>query len=528
MQKLINFRPKDRMQLTAVVLIILAIAFAFFTRIITAFEYVTFDIGPEPDQIVIGNTVINMWQGKIPALGMAGSGGKYPFTIPPLYFYLVFPFTIFGSDPAFLVLANGVFSFLAIPLLIYLVYQLLEKVEFSKRILLSSLAGFWYSTFYTDYFISNFSWNPSPIPFFLIIFVLLYKFQLETKQSSYYQAISWIVYGVILAILVSLHSTTMFVLPVVCVLTSLWFVYKNRKNFLKCLLPFLAIISSNIALLHYWKVEIARNFSNTKAIINAIIGSDETTTQSGNLLARLFKAIWEFVFLGNQVYFISKDWLWFNLFLSVFFCVISLYFTLRKFQGNKTILAVLALTWLIFMYAASNYQEEYFFSHRKILIWFAPMLMGIISLAYLNFNNKWPRFFGIILIGLIGYSIATNLYFDQRYISSKYSTERLLSASDIIDIFNQIPPRSNICYPAKKGKRKINNQYDYIDNHITKRNLQVVNSCQTGDYILQSKFKMDLEMNDLFPIFSLTKTPSLEQKANLVLETPEAYLYKLN
>lgn len=111
MQKLINFRPKDRMQLTAVVLIILAIAFAFFTRIITAFEYVTFDIGPEPDQIVIGNTVINMWQGKIPALGMAGSGGKYPFTIPPLYFYLVFPFTIFGSDPAFLVLANGVFPF---------------------------------------------------------------------------------------------------------------------------------------------------------------------------------------------------------------------------------------------------------------------------------------------------------------------------------------------------------------------------------------------------------------------------------
>jgi hypothetical protein len=39
---------------------------------------------------------------------------------------------------------------------------------------------------------------------------------------------------------------------------------------------------------------------------------------------------------------------------------------------------------------------------------------------------------------------------------------------------------------------------------------------------------MDLEMNDLFPIFSLTKNPPLEQKANLVLETPEAYLYKLN
>jgi hypothetical protein len=320
----------------------------------------------------------------------------------------------------------------------------------------------------------------------------------------------------------------MFVLPVVCVLTSLWFVYKNRKNFRKCLLPFLAIISSNIALLHYWKVEFARNFSNTRAIIKAITGSDETTTQSANLLARLLKAIWEFIFLGNQVYFISKDWLWFNLFLSVFFLVISLYFTLTKFQGNKTILMVLALTWLIFLYAASNYREEYFFSHRKILIWLAPMLIGIISLAYLDFANKWQRCLGIILTGLICYSIATNLYFDQRYISSKYGTERLVSVSDTVDIFNQIPPRSNICYPAKKGKRKVNNQYDYIDNHITKRDLQVVNSCQTGDYLLQPKFQMDLEMNDLFPIFSLSKTPSLEQKASLVLETPEAYLYKLN
>ena len=82
---------------------------------------------------------------------MDGSGGKYPFTIPPLYFYLIFPFTILGSNPSFLVLANGLFSFLAIPLLIYLVYQLLENVEFSKRILLASLAGFWYSTVYRDW-----------------------------------------------------------------------------------------------------------------------------------------------------------------------------------------------------------------------------------------------------------------------------------------------------------------------------------------------------------------------------------------
>jgi hypothetical protein len=86
-----------------------------------------------------------------------GGGGKYGFVIPPLYGYLGFPLTIFGADPEFQVLTNGLFSFLSIPLLIYFVYQLLENVEQDKRLLLSSLAGFWYSTIYADYFINNFS-----------------------------------------------------------------------------------------------------------------------------------------------------------------------------------------------------------------------------------------------------------------------------------------------------------------------------------------------------------------------------------
>ncbi|TRU80599.1 MAG: hypothetical protein EWV76_23065, partial [Microcystis novacekii Mn_MB_F_20050700_S1] len=50
----------------------------------------------------------------------------YGFVIPPLYGYLAFPLTIFGSTPEFQVLTNGLFSFLSIPLLIYFVYQLLE------------------------------------------------------------------------------------------------------------------------------------------------------------------------------------------------------------------------------------------------------------------------------------------------------------------------------------------------------------------------------------------------------------------
>lgn len=39
---------------------------------------------------------------------------------------------------------------------------------------------------------------------------------------------------------------------------------------------------------------------------------------------------------------------------------------------------------------------------------------------------------------------------------------------------------------------------------------------------------MDMQMNELFPVFSLSKTPAFDKNASLVLETPEAYVYKMN
>jgi hypothetical protein len=38
---------------------------------------------------------------------------------------------------------------------------------------------------------------------------------------------------------------------------------------------------------------------------------------------------------------------------------------------------------------------------------------------------------------------------------------------------------------------------------------------------------MAIQMNDLFPIFTLAKTPPLDRPMTSLLETPEAYLYKI-
>jgi hypothetical protein len=350
---------------------------------------------------------------------------------------------------------------------------------------------------------------------------------METSQPLLYQAIAWIFFGITVAILVSLHTTTMLIIPVTSVIASLWFVYRNRKNTLKCLLPFLSILSANLALFMYWHSEIVRNFANTKGLVRALTEKGASGEPSSNLFTRLFKAIWETVYLGNQVFFLNDNISIFNVVVSAIFFGISLYIVIKKYRGNKTLIGFFAITWIIFLYASSNYPDEHFYSHRKILLWFAPILLAIASLAYLNFTKTFDRILGLVLIIIIGYSIATNLYFDQRYLASKYGSERLLSVADTVEIINQIPVGSTLCDPAKKGKRKERGQYDYIDTFMTKRELTITNACPSGSYYIQPKFKMAIQMNDLFPIFTLAKTSPLDRPMTSLLETPEAYLYKI-
>ncbi|MDJ0671018.1 MAG: hypothetical protein PX636_08515 [Microcystis sp. M53598_WE2] len=76
----------NKVRVTALILGILAIAFAFFTRIVSIFEYVTFDIGPDPDQISGGYFWMDMWKGNFPQLGPAGGVENMDSQFPPSIF----------------------------------------------------------------------------------------------------------------------------------------------------------------------------------------------------------------------------------------------------------------------------------------------------------------------------------------------------------------------------------------------------------------------------------------------------------
>lgn len=518
-QRIIS-KNKSIVEKIACYLIAIALMVGFAIRFCSLFRYTTFDIGPAPDQVRDAFVYMKMWQGEMPILGPSASVGGY--SLPPLYYYLVFPFTILGSNPVWQALPNTLFSFLAIPLLIYLVYELLENINCSLRLLLAGLSGFWYSFIFSEIFLSTFQWNPSPIPFFLISFTLIYKHQLETNFSRQATEIFyWLIYGILLAILVSLHSTAMFVMPIVFGASLIFFVYKHRRNLNRCLLSGFSILAAIASLYPYWKGESARGFVNSKQVILTLINSKNEAGKSG-ILERIYSVFKNYFELGQQAYFVGNSWAYIT--ISVVFLSLVLFITIIKFKGNMSILMLLGFTWLLYLYAASNFQGT-FFIHYKLLFLISPIIFSVVSLGYLNYSSLIDKIFAILIISCIIFSISSNVIFDYKYLSSKYSDTRLLATSDIISIFNKIPKSATICEPSHIKSRKNINPYKYIDKYITKRQFEFTFNCNSGEYTLYPKYKMVQKINNLWPVFTIQENTLDIAQTKLYLDTLVAQVH---
>ena len=537
------------MKITGYLLIFLAVIIGFFTRVTAVFQYVTFDIGPDPDQIKDAFTVINIWQGNFPTLGPQASIGRHH--ILPLYYYLFFPFTFLGPDPIFQAFPNALFSFLSIPLLIYLTYQLLENVKVSARFFLSGLAGFWYSILFCDIFINNFQWNPSSIPFFLLVFILLYKLEIEHKFSLLIQATLWSCYGVTLAILMSLHSSTLFIMPIIFLFSSLIFIFRairsNRKSLI--FLPIISALSAIIVSLPYWIGELSRNFSNTKQIFKTLLNLSKSN--NSNLLISLFEKssnlFLNYIKLVEQVYFLNSSILYFI--ISIVFLSVFTYLGISRFRGNKYLWYLFCSIWLIYLLSSSNLDSTKALFFYKLPILSAPIILVIVSLAYLDYSQAINKIIAVFCTIIIMISSFHNLIYDYQFMLSKYGDNRLTSTTDIVNILSQLPSNSTICEPKIRFKREINNQYNYIDTHMTHKNLSIVDTCQIGDYLIYPKRILSIQSNllnaqtyenayyvhfmssgstVLWPIFKVEHNEHIQRKVKTFLETETAYVYILN
>lgn len=533
-------------------LMIIAILFGFFTRIVAVFQYVTFDIGPDPDQIRDAFVVMGIWDGEFPLLGPRayglGLGGHH---LLPLYYYLFFPFTILGGDPVFQAFPNALFSFLSIPLFIFLVYKLLENIDNSQRIFFSGLAGFWYSLLFGDIFISNFQWNPSSIPFFFFSFVFLYDLQIKNKFSWSTKCFLWALNGIVFAILLSLHTSTLFVMPIVFIISIILYlfkIYKETRETKLFLLPIVSCTSTFISLIPYWKIELATGFRNTKAILQTIRSGSGASDISliGYVSEKISNLIMNYVNTLRQAYFWNSSILY--LLISIVFLGLITYCGIVKFKGNQYMWYIMIASLGIFLIAAANINADQSVFYYKILILSFPIIFTVTSLAYTNYHFKAQLF----LYGLTGFvlviSMINNLAYDYNFMMAKYGNNRLLNTKEIAEIIDVIPSNSSICDPTIARKRDVRNKYNYINTYVVQKDIQIKDTCTSGDYVIHPKRFLNIESNflnkinyeetffvepfyegnlKLWPILTVSEYPNIDRASNLFLETETAYVYFL-
>jgi hypothetical protein len=556
-QKLSESQTKN-LRLAGYGFLIAALFIALVTRLIGVFQYITFDIGPDPDQIRDAFAVIKIWQGEFPTLGpkVTTIGGHH---ILPLYYYLFFPFTLLGADPRFQALPNAFFSFLSVPLLSYLVYLYLENSPTALRLCLSGLAGFWYSLLFSEIFISNFQWNPSSIPFFLMAFIVLHKINHDVlnrpatnvKSLSQRQILNWALYGGVLAILISLHSSSLFIMPIVFGLGAIGFMYKvfkrNQKHLM--LLPLVASFSAFVMLTPYWIGESQRHFSNTKTILKTLLSGGAGESEVSLALSdKLYNLVFNYIKLFQQVY--IWDASWFGLGLSIVFLGVVTCWGVFKVRGNQAIFFTWFSTFLIFIYAASSLIANTTVFYYKLLIIFVPILLTMATLSWLLFKPQWQyRFMSVALLVVVGLSCVQNLRLDGHWLMSKYGSQRLISTSDVVQLMQSLPEGSTLCEPKLGRKREEINQYRYIDTYVTRRQLQTKPICDAGDYVIHPKRIMLTQSNvlnnadytayefaqyqpskavELWPKYQVRDNGAIARPVTLIKETSAALLYRLD
>jgi hypothetical protein len=534
-------------------LMIIALIFGFITRIVSVFQYITFDIGPDPDQIRDAFIVMKMWDGEFPLLGPVayglGLGGHH---LLPLYYYVFFPFTILGGDPVFQALPNALFSFLSIPLLIYLVYQLLENIDLSQRIFLSGLAGVWYSVLFGDIFISNFQWNPSSIPFFFFSFVILYDLQIRNNFSWLNKCLLWALNGVVFAILISLHTSTLLVMPIVFIISIFLYVFKilkEKKEQKLLFLPVISCVSAFIALTPYWKGEFSSRFSNTKALLQTIrAGGSASSDMSfwGYIWEKIFNLVMNYVNVMRQAYFWDSSLLY--LIISFIFLSVITFYSIKFFRGNKYIGVILISSLGIFLIAAANIEASKSVFYYKIIILSLPVIMSMITLAYLSFSLQIRLLFIVLVTVVMSLSLVNNLFYDYGFLQAKYGQNRLMNTQEIAEVMKNLPAGATICDPRIARKRNVRNQYNYINTYVVKNEIQTVDQCQEGNYVIHPKRFLQIESNflnddqynetyflepsykgdlKLWPILSVSESSNIARASKLFLELETASVYIL-
>lgn len=424
---------------------------------------------------------INLLLAARPALGYEVTSGGTLSSLgilnPPLFNYILMPFTYFTLDPRFFSFLIGFVNSLAIAFLFLII-----KKFYGLRISLISSVLLAFSPWAIIY--SRKIWTQDLlIPFFIPVFYSFHKLLIEKKQ------IFWIPYVAFSFFLMQLHQIIFIFIGTL----SFFMIFQKVKIDIKYIL--IGTIIGIIPLLPFVFFEIKNNCPDCKSII-----ASRNRLSSQRSLNLFFQPL-QIASQGNFRFILGNDTLVFSqkfpfverlrkiFYFEYFLIPLGIFLFIKKFSKLR------ALAYCSILLPTTYYflKIEPFMHYYIILIPFVFIFLGVAFDYLFERKNLLIKFGSLIIFILIIFeSIGFNLSFfkllsEQNYLSGDYGSsyqninseteKKLISFKNQPDyneikLSNHIPlgymygymPFAKIIYPEKQNKQRI----EYLENELKK------------------------------------------------------------
>ena len=217
-----------------------------------------------PDQARDVMVVTNYLEGKseLPLTGFIAASTKFKLGAMYYYFQIISGY-LFGARPETMAYPDLFFSILSIPLFYYLFSR-----YFTKNLSLALTFLYTISFYVIKY--SRFAWNPNPIPFFALLFIIaLWKFLLEEDRIGWIWVIAL---GIALGVGIQLHTLLLLLLPAVVFFVFIFLMLKNRAVWKKWVVVFALALILNISQIIS---EVDKNYANSKLFLKLFTSSSQ-------------------------------------------------------------------------------------------------------------------------------------------------------------------------------------------------------------------------------------------------------------
>lgn len=339
-----NFFPKiDKKEVIFLLLLLLSGIFFRFFKLEQSLSF----LGDEGRDMLI---VMDIIRGKnFPLIGPRTSVGK--LYLGPIYYYFIAPFAwLFKLNPV----GPAVFVALLASVTPVLFYFFLR---FFFPFLPSAVAVFLYNFSPVVIKFSRASWNPNPMPFFILFLLFSLFFWTKTKKNKFLFA-SIIFLGIIL----QLHY-----LPIIMVPFLLWYISKNSKtkkdkrNFFYVLLIFFLMISP------LFVFDLKHNFVNFKGFLEIVIGRTNEGFDLFDILSRSRDRIRQLF----SLFFGFKEREWRNNFMTL----LILFFVFLPWRRYSPIFKNLILGWFFWAIISLGFYRESVYEHYLGFLYLWPAIL---------------------------------------------------------------------------------------------------------------------------------------------------------